>query len=71
MKTASCFLKRLGVFILALVAFTALTCLRMARYHHFFGTIGGISPQDSGSHAAFRELQNSLLIVDGKDVVLW
>ena len=44
MKAGPCFLKRLGVFILALVAFTALTCLMMAAYHHFFGTIGGISP---------------------------
>jgi len=44
MKATACVLKRLGIFLLALLAYLGLTYLMMAAYHHVFGTVGGISP---------------------------
>jgi membrane-anchored glycerophosphoryl diester phosphodiesterase (GDPDase) len=44
MKATARLLMRLGIFLLALVAYLGFTLLMMMAWHHFFGTVGGISP---------------------------
>jgi hypothetical protein len=41
MRITVCFLKHLGIILLALAAYLVLACLFMALYHQIFGTVGG------------------------------